>query len=320
MVFLAASASSSRGAVGATIAIRPDTDGIYVGDGDTIVECDSDLRIRRQIPLTDLCLGEGPWKCGPIAASHARICIVAWKGDDPFRAMGTLLVSWQPSKDLSTRFAVPLSPDVLAVHIDEKRHRALLHFHDKLAYCDLSSGRLQDSGLIGRWSVVDYDVDRGILLTGDAFAGQAPTIVAVHPDNGRRTAIGEGAAAVWGPEDLIYYSLGASELWQCRSDGSAHEPVVVVKRARGGPMGDIRSPSTPLILLRTSVDRTLLSFAYEWGGSPLEDDRCGTVLLDVRKKEFMMLPGVRGLRVSFLAKAKPALEGRERGQTSSAPT
>ena len=280
----------------ASLAVLPGGGGVLVGDGNALVRCDWQFIARDVTPLAALLKEDGEWDIRHVVADEKWIALVAREGRSAAKPDRAVLLAWERRAGPAGRVACELPPWVTGLHVDGRRDRAVVFHSDAVRTVDLATGAVRNTGIRGDWSVADYDADRGCLLTGDAFAGRKPVVVRADPDDWRQHRIGEASAAAWGPGDLIYYCRGASELWQCTSEGKRHERILLIKEARPGPMGsamgDIVSPSTPRGLLRASRDRSVLSFAYAWGKLPREPDQFGLVLLDTKARELRILEGV----------------------------
>ena len=100
---------------------------------------------------------------------------------------------------------------------------------------------------------------------GDSIALRFPGLGGysqIGPQRGARLdphRIDQGGAARWGPDGYIYYSIGRTELWLCKPDGTAKESIYAATNNEGAPTSQMVADSADL---KISHDRSVLAFHY----------------------------------------------------------
>jgi len=110
------------------------------------------------------------------------------------------------------------------IAVDKERRRVYVPFaggvvdFDKVEFEDASWGRR------GEYDFADYDSTRGLLLSSNPTIASG-AIVRVDLVTGVQNLVTDGSFAVWGPDDWVYFCVGDTELWRCKSDGTQREVV-----------------------------------------------------------------------------------------------
>jgi hypothetical protein len=135
------------------------------------------------------------------------------------------------------------------------------------------------------WAHADYDPHRGLLLSNHASKPSTepwekkwnPDIVRFELTSGQSERITTGSEAVWGPGEWVYFSVGSTQLWRCRTDGSKREPVFMKTREP-----QYAHSTVPVV----SADGTRVAYQYALPGMI---ERSAIVLIDFAAQEYRVL-------------------------------
>ena len=276
----------SQGTVrNAGIAVYPDCSGFYVGTKTALLQCDTPAKLVRRIPLPEFDLGGGEfiWET---AMSDDYIWLVCDGGP-----AGSAIVEWRLDKPPATRLIVPVEhPAHIAV--DRERRRVYVPFAGGVVNFNKAKFEGASWGRRGEYYFADFDSRRGLLLSSYP-AGTTRTIVHVNPVTGDRNPVTDGLFAIWGPDDWIYFCVGDTELWRCKSDGSQREVVFTATEDK------VVSQAGYACAPRFDQSRSRLAYTYYsavGGGEAVS----GIVLIDFATQEYRVLPNKYRCNVAWI--------------------
>ena len=261
------------GVLYAGIAVKPDGSGFYVATDTALLHCDTQAQLVKRIPLAEFELGGGGFMWGT-AMSNDYIWLTC--------SGGLAIVEWRLDQPPATRLMVPVTT-LAHIAVDRERRRVYVPFaggvvdFDKAKFEDASWGRRGD------YNFADFDSARGLLLSSN-LTSTTGTIVRVDLVTGGQSLVTDGAFAVWGPDDWVYFCVGDTELWRCKSDGSQREVVFTATEDKIVSAGGYAA--APCF----DQSRSRLAYtcyrAVGGGGKPAS----GIVLIDFATQEYRLLP------------------------------
>ena len=257
----------------ATIAVRPDGTRFYIGADSGLLEFDGRGRLQRRIPTEQFDVGDRRFNWGA-AASNERLWLTALG-----RGGNSAIVDWRPTDEPGSRIMVSAEAPI-GVAVDRASRRVYLPLAGGVI--DFNIGEFRQ-GEWGRFEFADSDPERGVLLSGP-LAFQTDEIVRFDPRTNSRQVVGTGTYAVWGPDEWVYFCVGETQLWRCKTDGSRREPVFLATTnpVRRTEESYARPPTFDE--KRTRLAWTCLV--------PFKVGRLGvTVLIDLKAREYRELPG-----------------------------
>jgi len=264
----------SQALVGSGIAVKPDGSGFYAATKTDLIQFDNRAKLVRKIPIVGFDLGMG------------RLTNVAGMSDDYIWLMsddgtgGQAVVEWRLDSPPATRQVVPVEYSAF-IAVDRNTRKVYVPVAGGLI--DFRKAQFEDApwGMRGEYFFADFDSSRGLLLSTYP-SGEWRGIVHVDLRTGKRNRLDEGSYAVWGPDDWIYFCVGDTELWRCKSDGSLREVVFTATHDRFVAVGGFA------VAPRFDGTRSRLAYTYyrmARDGSPTS----GIVFIDFETQEYHIL-------------------------------
>ncbi len=275
---------SQSGNRNAGIAVKPDDSGFYVGTETALLQFDSQAELIKRIPLTEFNLGGAEFIWGA-TMSDTRIWLTSIGGPT-----GLAIIEWQLDKPPATRLVVPVTH---AVHIAVVRETRKVYIPFAGGLVDFEKAKFEQAswGKTGEYYFADFDSARGLLLS-TLPQSMTRKIVRVNLLTGGQQFVTEGSYAVWGPDDWVFFCVGDTELWRCKSDGSKREVVFTATEDK------IVSAAGFAVAPRFDRSRSRLAYSYystAGSGEPVYSAAAaakavsGIVLIDLETQEYRLL-------------------------------
>ncbi len=266
---------------GVEFAVRPDGSGFYMCARDKILEFDGEAHCLRQIAAEEFGFPkEEAYFSGHAFASNTLVWFTVLKRNpktDGTLGLETFIMEWKPELPPETR---SISSAILGEYwaVDAENRKVYIP-GSLIQVFDFNTQKTEVKSW-GSYFFADYDKNRGLLLSQDC-SRQNEKIVKVDLNTEKITEITEGSMAVWGADDFIYFRVGTTQLWRCKSDGSKREAVYCETK-------EFTSVENEIVPLVVSHDRTFLSFFHSPAYRP--GPPWNMVLFDLKNKEYRKWP------------------------------
>lgn len=254
---------------------------IYLTAYNDIVILDIDFNIINSIPIDSFINGNNYFLDVPIQSSGQYLWFNALKiikGNNGSIKYNIYLIEWNQGKPTNTCIKSPEIYTKQWVILPEFRKAIILEKNVRIM--DLSTSQ----SITTEWSGydrVDYDNKYGGILSHTSENSRLP-IKYFNIETNTEKDLAIGNMAVWGSDGYVYYCVGTTQLWRCKTDGSKEEPVILLTKKPIWPKSDFA-------VLKTGCDRTFLSWFFCMAHFSRVSEY-GIILLDLQSKEIRTLP------------------------------
>jgi hypothetical protein len=270
------------------ITVKPDNSAFYVGTEKQLLEYDSNVTVKRRIPISEFSFGSTDERFefgGAAVASDDRLWFTVRKLQDwsqHRKSYSTFVAEWNLKEPPSRRSVGGIGWPSGGIVVDPEKRRVYGFSGSSSPVEVFNFEKGQPERLfLGNWGFVDFDKKQGLLLSQTCVQnyGEKAEIVRMDAEGKAKVTVTHGFTAVWGSDGYVYFCDGYKELCRCRPDGSDRQSVYIAEEGDIVPRASYPPP-------KVSCDRTLLAFDYS-----LPDRAYGTVHIDLKQEEYIEIPG-----------------------------
>jgi hypothetical protein len=270
------------------IGIQPDNKGFFVSVLDELVEYDSNLKVKKKISIEEFKFEPNSCKyqfAGFGEASNETL----WFGvnkiwlEEGTKWSKPFLSEWDFNKSPTTRLIAIIDSLPQDMTVDMQNHKVFTFGSTNSEIYDFKTMKVQKAPYSGNY-FADFDPNYGLLLSKTIIHSpdEQTFIIKFDISKDQKIVVDEGLSAVWGLNGDIYFCDKRKQLWRCSSDGKER---TLFSSGIPNPI-DIQVQIQPP---KVSHDRTMIAYNYSNGVVNPEEEIVGTVLIDLKEHEYIIL-------------------------------